>query len=221
MIWILKMTENSLDFSAVIRAEKKKPYFRKIVKLYNADKNIYPARKDIFRALELTNFNDVKVVILGQDPYYNADLADGLAFSAKNCEKPPKSLKNIFLEIERDLGYNIHSTNLTKWAEQGVLLLNTSLTVEEGKPNSHRRMGWKTFIRGIIKALMERERPPYFLLWGNAAKKLYMSVAANQNASCMVCPHPSANTGFVGCGHFGLVNEWLKEDGLPTIDWKL
>lgn len=207
--------------------EFKKDYYKKLhcfLKNEYANETIYPDMYDIFNALKFTAYEDVKVVILGQDPYHGKGQAHGLCFSVQDGVEPPPSLKNIFKEIQSDMGIKMSGTgNLTPWAKQGVLLLNTVLTVREGKPNSHKGMGWETFTDKIIFLLNERREPIVFLLWGaNARSK--KKLITNSSHLILECVHPSplsAYNGFFGCKHFSKTNNFLKENLLEEMDWSL
>ena len=187
-----------------------------------AVKRIYPPKKLILNAFDHTAYNDVNVVILGQDPYYNPHQAMGMSFSVPEGVAPPKSLINIFSEIEQELGYKPHIVggDLTPWAEQGVLLLNTVLTVEDGKPNSHKDKGWERFTDAVIRYLNERQRGIVFMLWGrNAYEK--KQLITNPQHLVLTSAHPSplsAYNGFFGCGHFTKANEFLEKQG-KQIEW--
>ena len=187
-----------------------------------ATKRIYPPKRLMLNAFDNTSYDDVNVVILGQDPYYNPRQAMGMSFSVPEGVAPPKSLINIFSEIESELGRkpNIVGGDLTPWAKQGVLLLNTVLTVEEGKPNSHKDKGWEIFTDAVIKHLNERERGMVFLLWGrNAYEK--KQLITNPQHLVLTCAHPSplsAYNGFFGCGHFIKANEFLQKQD-KCIRW--
>ena len=219
----MERTYNGWD--DMFKKEFSKPYFVQLkgylVHEY-ATKRIYPPKKLILNAFDNTAYDDVNVVILGQDPYYNPHQAMGMSFSVPEGIAPPKSLLNIFQEIENELGYKseIVGGDLTPWAKQGVLLLNTVLTVEDGKPNSHKDKGWETFTDSVIKYLNERERGMVFLLWGrNAyAKK---ELITNPQHLVLTSAHPSqlsAYNGFFGCGHFAKTNEFLERQG-KRIRW--
>ena len=205
--------------------EFSKPYFvqlRSFLVQEYATKRIYPPKRLMLNAFDNTAYDDVNVVILGQDPYYNPHQAMGMSFSVPVGVAPPKSLINIFKEIEDELGHKsqIVGGDLTPWAQQGVLLLNTVLTVEEGKPNSHQDKGWETFTDAVIKHLNERQRGMVCMLWGrNAyAKK---QLITNPQHLVLTSAHPSplsAYNGFFGCGHFAKANEFLSKQG-KTIKW--
>ena len=180
---------------------------------------------DIFNAMKLTAYNDVKCVIIGQDPYHGEGQAHGLSFSVRQGIAPPPSLVNIFKEIKNDVGIDNSGKHgdLTKWAENGVLLLNSVLTVRANQPRSHRGMGWEQFTTEIITLLNKREKPMVFLLWGNDAKQK-MSYITNPNHLVLTSAHPSplsAYNGFFGCRHFSKANEFLRKNGLEEIDWSI
>ena len=189
-----------------------------------AQKNIFPPADDIFNAFHLTPLSRVKVVILGQDPYHNVGQAHGLSFSVKPGVQTPPSLVNIYQELHEDLGCYIPNNGyLTKWAEQGVLLLNTVLTVQAHKANSHKDIGWEEFTDAAIHILNEQDRPIVYLLWGrNAQNKKWM--LTNPKHLVLEAPHPSpfsASRGFFGCRHFSRTNEFLKEHGIEPVDWQI
>ncbi len=182
---------------------------------------VYPLKENVFRALEKTPYSNVKAVILGQDPYFNENEADGLAFSCSKKDKLPPSLKNIFKELESDLGVKIISGDLENWAQEGVLLLNTVLTVEAGKPNSHRNIGWEKFTDEIIKKVNQKEEPVVFILWGSDAIKKEKMIT-NCKHLIIKSPHPSplsSYRGFFGSKPFSKTNEFLKANKLPIIKW--
>ena len=186
---------------------------------------IYPEMNDIYNALKLTDFEDVKAVILGQDPYHGEGQAHGLCFSVKQGIKPPPSLINIYKEQKTDLGIDQPLTNgeLTKWAKQGVLLLNTSLTVRAGKPMSHKGIGWEILTDKIIELLNDASQPIVFLLWG-AHARAKAKLITNKNHLILQSAHPSplsAYNGFFGCRHFSKTNEFLEQNGRNPIDWQL
>lgn len=187
------------------------------------NKTIYPKPENVFNALNLVNYNDVKVVIIGQDPYHNPKQAHGLSFSVEDDVNLPPSLQNIFKEIKSDVGGTIPTSgNLTHWAKQGVLLLNSVLTVEENKPNSHKDKGWEKITQKIITLLNERETPVIFLVWGSNAKALVKNVNTNKHY-ILTATHPSplsANRGgWFGCKHFSKTNEILKRLNKEEIKW--
>jgi uracil-DNA glycosylase len=179
---------------------------------------------DIYNALRYTSYNDTRVVILGQDPYHGPGQAHGLCFSVKKGVVPPPSLKNIFKELNSDLGVEIPSHGeLTAWAKNGVLLLNTVLTVREGAPTSHRGMGWEVFTDKVISLLGKREKPMVFMLWGSFAKSKAQLIDSKKHL-VLTAAHPSplsAYNGFFGCKHFSSANAFLKANGIEEVDWTL
>lgn len=185
-------------------------------------RRVYPDMHDIFNALKYTAYEDVKVVILGQDPYHQPGQAHGMCFSVKPDVPAPPSLQNIFKEIEDDAHIKNTSPYLVPWAKQGVLLLNTVLTVRESQPNSHKGMGWEELTDSIIKKLNDRESPMVFLLWGaNARSKKQLITNPNHLILETVHPSPlSAYNGFFGCRHFSKCNEFLTKNGVKPIDWR-
>lgn len=190
-----------------------------------AQKTIYPKPENVFNALNLVKFQDVKVVIIGQDPYHNTNQAHGLSFSVEKDIAIPPSLQNIFKELKADLGcYIPNNGNLTKWAKQGVLLLNSVLTVEQNKPNSHKGRGWERITTKIVNLLNDRDDPVIFLLWGGNAKALGKNINQNKHY-VLTAVHPSpmsANQGgWFGCKHFSKCNEILKSLGKEPIDWQI
>ena len=195
----------------------------KFLKLNTEDLNIFPPIPSIFRALKLVNFNDAKVLILGQDPYHGFGQADGLSFSVNKEIKIPPSLKNIFLELRNDLNIPIsRHGDLTVWAQQKILLLNSVLTVEQGKPNSHQGLGWEKLTDKIITQLSQRGNM-IFVLWGNIAQKKYNLIAKKHN-NLLTAPHPSPLPSyrvFLACKHFSKINRYLIDNGSSEIDWKL
>ena len=219
----MKLVGNNWD--KILDEEYHKDYFKKLVlyinKIYK-EKVIFPPKSKILRALELTDYNDVKVVILGQDPYHGDREANGLSFSVSEGIKLPPSLKNIYKELNNDLGIDIPNIGtLECWAKEGVLLLNSVLTVEKDKPASHKDIGWETFTDTIIKKINEKNTPVVFILWGNFArsKKKYSN---NPIHYIVESPHPSpfsANNGFFGSKPFSKTNIFLKSHNLKEIDW--
>lgn len=187
-------------------------------------KTIYPKAQDLYRALRLTSYRDTKVVIFGQDPYHEEGQASGLAFSVNKGVKIPPSLLNIYKEISDELGEDIPNTgDLTPWSKQGVLLLNTVLTVEAHKANSHKDIGWLKVTDKITKALDEKEGPLVFMLWGRNARDK-RSLLKNPKHLILEAAHPSplsAYNGFFGCGHFKKANDYLIRNGLDPIDWTI
>lgn len=215
------------DWDALLADEFKKDYYRQLRRFliteYNS-RTIYPPMNDIFNALKATSYRNVKAVILGQDPYHGAGQAHGMCFSVKKGTPPPPSLQNIFKEMQTELGLPIPPHGeLTAWAQSGVLLLNTALTVREGQANSHRGHGWEIFTDRVIELLNEREAPIVFLLWGGNARAK-KKLITNPKHLILECAHPSplsAYNGFFGCGHFIKANEFLKNNGLEPIDWRV
>ena len=215
------------DWDIFLEKEYKKLYYQKmavfIEKEYD-DKIIYPAKEDIFNAFKYTSLSDVKVVILGQDPYHEPGQAHGLAFSTPEGHSIPRSLSNIFKEIKQEYSFDIPNNGcLTKWAEQGVFLLNTVLTVEKSNANSHSKCGWQKFTDNVIKYLNKQDQTIVFMLWGKQAEKK-KELLSNPNHLVLITSHPSpfsARRGFFGCNHFKLANEFLKNNNIKEIDWKL
>ena len=195
----------------------------KFLKINTGNISTFPPTSKIFRALELVNFNDAKVLILGQDPYHGLGQANGLSFSVNKEIMIPPSLKNIFLELENDLNVPISQHgDLTSWAQQKILLLNSALTVEQGKPHSHKELGWDKLTDRIISKLSQRGNM-IFVLWGNVAQSKYYLVDKEEN-TILSAPHPSplsAYRGFFGCRHFSKINKILTEKGSSEINWKL
>ena len=212
----------------VIGQETTKPYFQALAQFIDDEqrcRTVYPAPENIFQALELTPFDSARVVILGQDPYHGPGQAHGLAFSVQPGVRPPPSLCNIFKELKTDLGIDVPKNygSLVHWARQGVLLLNTVLTVREGEANSHRDLGWEKFTDAIIRKLGERERPLVFLLWGGPAKKKSVLIDPTRH-HVLSSPHPSplsANAGFFGSRPFSQINALLGDMNEAAIDWRL
>ncbi|MBP3854598.1 MAG: uracil-DNA glycosylase [Ruminiclostridium sp.] len=215
------------DWDELLKGEFDKPYYiqlREFLKAEYKGFTIYPDMYDIFNALKFTPYAKVKAVILGQDPYHEPGQAHGLAFSVRPGVEPPPSLKNIYKELNSDLGLPIpQSGDLTKWAAQGVLLLNTSLTVRQGQANSHKDKGWEVFTDRVISLLNEREKPVVFILWGRNAKSK-VPLITNPQHLILTSAHPSplsAHYGFFGCRHFSRCNEFLKSKGTEPIDWAI
>lgn len=216
---------NSWD--SLLAGEFKSDYYlalREFLKQEYSHYRVYPNMYDIFNALRYTAFEDVKAVIIGQDPYHGAGQAHGLCFSVKRGTPPPPSLQNIFKELHNDLGIpEPPHGELTSWAKQGVLLLNTTLTVREGRPMSHRGRGWETLTDAIITKLNDRAQPTAFMLWGAHAGSKAALITAPQHR-IFRAPHPSplsASRGFFGCRHFSAVNEFLRQNGIEPIDWRI
>lgn len=215
-----------MNWTELIEEERQNSYFQEletfIHKAYE-EKKVYPKKEEIYRAFELTPFEKVKVVLLGQDPYHGENQAHGLSFSVASSDaKFPPSLRNIFKELKTDLGIERTNRDLTDWAEQGVLLLNTVLTVDgEAKAGSHRKKGWETFTDHVINTLNMRDKPIVFVLWGNDAKKK-IPLITNPKHKIITGVHPSplsANGGFFGSKPFSQINEALVELGEDTIKW--
>lgn len=212
----------------ILKDEFQKEYYKRLrafLKLEYSQYTVYPHMNDIFSALKATDYNDVKAVILGQDPYHGEGQAHGMAFSVREGIQPPPSLQNMYKELKADVGIEIprDSGYLLKWARSGVLLLNTVLTVRAGMANSHKDCGWEIFTDCIIKKLDERERPIVFLLWGNNARKKE-ALIKNPKHCILKAAHPSplsAYNGFFGCKHFSKTNEFLTQNGIEPIDWQL
>jgi len=218
------------NWDKLLASEFQKEYYknlRKFLKHEYANHVVYPPMDDIYNALRFTDFDSVSVVILGQDPYHGAGQAHGLSFSIKPPIPPPPSLVNIYKEINSDLGrrdlrvFVLQNGDLIRWAKQGVLLLNTVLSVREGQPGSHRGKGWEILTDYIISLLGEREKPCVFLLWGRDARIKKALVKNNQHL-ILEAPHPSplsAYNGFFGCRHFSKTNEFLRMNGMDGIEW--
>lgn len=217
--------ENS--WKAALAEEFEKPYFADLVQYLHAQKAagkvIYPPGRSIFKAFELTPLDRVKVVILGQDPYHGRGQAMGLSFSVPPGVPAPPSLRNIFAEIESDLGVRMSgSADLTPWAEQGVLLLNTSLTVEAGIANSHSHIGWQEFTDAVIRCISDRCEGVVFLLWGRFAQSKKTLIDTSRHHVLEAAhPSPLAGGAFFGCRHFSRANACLVADGKTPIDWRL
>ena len=215
------------DWLSPLTPEFKKPYYAKLYKTIREEystRQIFPPADEIFTAFELTPLADVKVVIIGQDPYHGDGQAHGLCFSVKPDVEIPPSLVNIYKELNSDLGCYIPNHGyLTKWAKQGVLLLNTVLTVRAHQANSHRGIGWEEFTDAAIRILNEQDRPIVYLLWGQPAQ-MKKNMLNNPKHLILEAPHPSplsAYRGFFGCQHFSKTNEFLKENGLEPVDWQI
>lgn len=223
------MVEQSVQtWQSLLADEKKQPYFQQILQFLekekNAGKTIYPKSADIFNAFKYTPFPEVKVVILGQDPYHGPNQAHGLCFSVQKGVAPPPSLKNIFIELHQDVGIDIPKHGcLEAWAKQGVFLLNTVLTVEAGKAHSHANIGWERFTDKVISIINEQKTGVIFLLWGTPAQRK-MQLIDKQRHYVLTAVHPSplsAHRGFFGCRHFSKTNTLLRQMGKPEIDWSL
>ena len=215
------------DWLPAVNAEFKKPYYADLYKFVKEEYSkvaVFPPSDEIFSALHLTPLSKVKVVIIGQDPYHNVGQAHGLCFSVRPDVEIPPSLVNIYKELQSDLGCKIPNNGyLVKWAEQGVLLLNTVLTVRAHQANSHQGKGWEQFTDAIIRAVNAEDRPIAYLLWGRPAQSK-MNMLDNPKHKVFTAPHPSplsAHRGFFGCKHFSQANAFLEENGLAPIDWQI
>ncbi|WP_309089343.1 uracil-DNA glycosylase [Domibacillus sp.] len=215
------------DWAPLLEGEFEKPYYqelRSFLKEEYSTQVIHPDMDDIFNALHFTPYQNVKVVILGQDPYHGPNQAHGLSFSVQPGIKPPPSLKNMYKELKEDIGCEVPNYGyLKQWADEGVLLLNTVLTVREGKANSHRNKGWETFTDQVIRLISEREKPVVFLLWGRPAQSKKALIDINRHV-IIESPHPSplsASRGFFGSRPFSKANEALASIGESPINWCL
>ena len=221
------MVQFNNSWDMLLKDEFQKPYYlnlRKFLVQEYKTQTIYPHMNNIFNALKYTDYKDVKVVILGQDPYHQPNQAHGLCFSVQKGVKVPPSLQNMYKEIHAEYGYPIpEHGELTYWAQQGVLMMNTVLTVRESQPNSHKGMGWEIFTDNVISLLNQRPEPMVFLLWGaNARAKT--KIITNPNHLVLESAHPSplsAYNGFFGNGHFKRANEFLRSRGMTEIDWRI
>jgi uracil-DNA glycosylase len=233
-------TEESFEFlpfqippswARVLQKECKKPYLLHLKAFLEkeslAGRSVFPPEQEIFKALQLTPFEEVKVVIVGQDPYHGIGQAHGLSFSVPKGVGIPPSLENIYKEMKSDLGIDQPNHGcLQSWAKQGVLLLNATLTVRKGEPLSHHKKGWELFTDAIIEALAMHKKHIVFLLWGkNAQEKCHRFLPLlKENHLVLMSPHPSpfsARTGFFGCRHFSKTNEYLQKHSLPPINWQI
>ncbi len=221
------MTFFGNSWDEVLQEEFEKPYFKallaKVDEEYEKGK-CYPPRNKIFSSMKLCDYNDVKVVLLGQDPYHEEGQAHGLCFSVMPGIEPPPSLKNIFKELKDDVGVSAPNHGcLISWARQGVLLLNTVLSVRSGQANSHANLGWQTFTDAIIKKVNELDKPVVFLLWGANARSKESLIDKSRHL-VLSCAHPSplsAYNGFFGCKHFSKTNEFLIKNNRKPIDWQI
>ena len=224
---VIKMEFFNNKWDEVLKDEFEKEYFKTLIerveKEYNRFK-VYPPKSKVFSCLKLTDYDDVKVVILGQDPYHGEGQAHGVSFSVLPGVAIPPSLNNIYKEIVSDVGGFVPDNGyLAPWARQGVLLLNTVLTVREGEPNSHKDYGWQIFTDKIISSLNDHKTPIVFLLWGNNAKQKASLISAKHHL-ILTAPHPSplsATQGFFGCKHFSKTNEFLKANNITPINWQI
>ena len=215
------------DWDILLKEEYQQEYFKKLLDFVNEEykhKTIYPKKNEVFNAFRYTSFDNVKVVILGQDPYHGPNQAEGLSFSVSNEVLKPPSLQNIFKELEKDLEIPFPKSNSLKpWAKQGVLLLNAVLTVEEHKPTSHKDKGWETFTDDVIKIINKKDKPVVFILWGAYARNK-KSLITNPKHLIIESAHPSpfsAYNGFFGSKPFSKTNEFLKKNKLKEIDWRV
>ena len=223
------MFEFNNGWDALMAPEAEKEYYKNLraflkQEYFGSGIDIYPEMNNIFNAFKYTDYQDVRAVILGQDPYHGEGQAHGLCFSVRKGVAAPPSLVNIFKELQSDLGITPpNHGELTKWAKNGVMLLNSVLTVREGNAGSHRNKGWETFTDKAISHLNDRETPIVFLLWGGYARAK-KSLITNKHHLVLECPHPSplsAYNGFFGCKHFSKCNDFLRQNGLPEIDWTI
>ena len=217
----------SNDWLAPLGAEFKKPYYKKLyetVKQEYQTRAVYPDANDIFNAFDFTPLSKVKVVILGQDPYHGPGQAHGLCFSVKPDVEIPPSLVNIYQELHDDLGCYIPNNGyLKKWADQGVLMLNTVLTVRAHRANSHQGQGWEQFTDAVIEAVNHQDRPVVYMLWGRPAQSKIPMLTSPKHL-ILKAPHPSplsAFRGFMGCRHFSQANDFLKNNGVEPVDWQI
>ena len=222
----MSMIDN--DWLPAIQGEFRKPYYRELYTFVREEYSrtvVYPPAEDIFNAFHFTPLSEVKVLLLGQDPYHNVNQAHGLSFSVLPEQKEiPPSLQNIYKELHDDLGCYIPNNGyLVKWAKQGVLMLNTVLTVRAHQANSHRGIGWEQFTDAVIRAVDAQDRPIVFLLWGRPAQ-MKKSMLHNPKHLILEAPHPSplsAYRGFFGCKHFSQTNAFLEKNGIEPIDWQI
>lgn len=218
-------TKIQQSWKVVLAKEFEKEYFKKLTGLVQErylSSSVFPPQELIFNAFQLCSYENVRVVIIGQDPYHGSGQAHGLSFSVPDDIKIPPSLKNIYKEIYSDLGKEIPTSgNLERWAKQGVLLLNATLTVEESKPGSHQGIGWETFTDTVIKKISHEKEHVVFLLWGNYARAKRILINSDKHL-ILEAPHPSpfsAYTGFFGSRHFSQTNKYLKKHNFREIDW--
>lgn len=224
----LTLNTQTMNWKTLLSSEKEKPYFLNILNFLEEErahgKIIYPEKPNIFKAIQLTPFSDLKVVIIGQDPYHNPGQAHGLSFSVPKGIRPPPSLLNIFKELKSDCNIAMPTHGcLEKWALQGVLLLNAVLTVEQNKPQSHAQIGWQQFTDTVIRKTNEHPEPIVYLLWGASASQKEVLIDTKKHL-VLKAPHPSplsAHRGFLGCRHFSKVNEFLKKVGRIPVDWNI
>ena len=232
-VLVNNMFKLTSDWKDILKDEFDKDYYKNLIKFLEYEYqnyNIYPKKEDVFNALNITSFKDIKVVIIGQDPYHEEGQAHGLAFSVLDPTPLPKSLINIYKEIESDIGKDINfkyekslSGNLLPWANQGVLLINSVLTVREHMANSHKNKGWEIFTDEIIRQINDNKENIIFVLWGNDAKKKGESIDVNKHY-ILTAAHPSplsASRGFFGCKHFSKINDILIENCIQPINFKI
>lgn len=222
------MNQITNDWNVPLSAEFAKPYYQELMHTVEAEyasTQVYPAKEDVFNAFFLAPLQEVKVVILGQDPYHEPNQAHGLAFSVMPGVDVPPSLTNIYKELQDDIGCAIPNNGcLVPWAKQGVLLLNTVLTVRAHEANSHRGIGWETFTDAVIATLDTKDQPIVFLLWGRPAQRKKALLHARENHLILEAPHPSplsSYRGFFGCKHFSETNRFLEEHGATPVDWQI
>jgi uracil-DNA glycosylase len=215
------------DWQTHLELEFEKDYYITLINTLKTEyktKSIYPAKDKVFNALNITSYKNVKVVIIGQDPYHQKGQAHGLSFSVEKGVKTPPSLKNIYKELSSDLGCFIpNNGNLNKWAKQGVLLINSVLTVQDSNPNIHKNLGWQNFTLKVIKQLNKKEQPIVFMLWG-ANAKAYNKYIDQTKHYILTSTHPSplsAYRGFFGCKHFSKSNKFLTKNNQQPIDWQI
>jgi len=218
-----------MNWQEILSEEKQKPYFQQIHSFLESErsqgKTIFPAQDDIFNAFNLTSFDNLKVVILGQDPYHNHNQAHGLAFSVQENVDIPPSLRNIYKELEQSINAFMipNHGSLESWAKQGIFLLNTTLTVEAHIANSHSKIGWEIFTDTIIKTISNNKKNVAFILWGAHARKKAKLIDKSKHL-ILESAHPSplsSYRGFFGCNHFNLCNQYLVEKNIKIIDWKI
>ncbi|MEK6449811.1 MULTISPECIES: uracil-DNA glycosylase [Myroides] len=220
----MKLTSSS--WNKYLKAEFEKDYFKNLAEAVNLAYEttvVFPPKEEVFNALEIINFNDVRVVILGQDPYHGMFQANGLSFSVNRGVKLPPSLVNIYKELETDLGIKNRCGDLTTWAQQGVLLLNATLTVEQKRAGSHQKMGWETFTDKVIECLSEKREGIVFILWGSYAQKKGKNIDRNKHL-VIETAHPSPLSvyrGFYGSKPFSKTNDYLVSRGLQAINWEV
>lgn len=216
------------SWESFLLAEQSKPYYKELMEKVEAaysEGEVFPPRSEVFSALELTPLDKVKCVIIGQDPYHDVNQAHGLAFSVKPGVPVPPSLANIYKELHEELGLYIPDNGyLVKWAKQGVLMINSVLTVKAHEAASHKNFGWQKFTDSLIEEVSKKEEPVVYMLWGGFARSKASSLKKNPNHLVLEAPHPSPLSvyrGFYGCGHFSKCNEFLTSKGLSPIDWQI